>query len=970
MDGVSLSSGDRVLLKNQSTTSQNGIYTWAGSSTLLVRTPDADSASDFVYGFQIYVREGTANAATYWMYTQSSAVTLETTSLTFASTTITPTLFSDAEGNPANLAGTSSDGTSLFTARRDHVHQGFNDAEGDPANLTGSTASDGTSTYSARRDHAHKGFLDSEGDPVDVTGSAAADGTSAYTARRDHAHKLGITTTQGDLIVGGSSGVPQRLAAGSTAGQVLTSGGSGVIPTWAAPSGGGSGGGGGSGAISPIQVVGPLTATAGTIAFTQIPQTGYRNLRLVLRGRGTTSATQVRVDLQFNGDTGNNYDGIINQNNTTFSNLIESLGVGAMPIADIAAATSVSGDVGTLELWIPGYTDTTQNKDTHGNGTVRLAATTTNLRNIESTGHWRSTAAINSITLTPGTGSFDVGSYACLYGEMDTAGVLLTPASNQLYETTLTAAAASINTGTLSQAYRDLRVEIFARGDTAATSTAVTMRINGDSGANYNFEQIRANGAAAGGTSSTGQNSGNVLLNMPANTGTANVFANTSLRIDNYTAIVGFKTWVATGFDLISNLPQFDGYAGWWASQVAVTSLSFTPAAGNFAAGTTVRVYGEPLASGGSAVGTGTRLRLSGNQSITTATATAITWDTEDNDADQQHYESAASLTGTVAKTATSATLAGTSTAFLTELSVGQVIAVPGTATEKRVVIAIASNTSLTVNSGFVNSASGQTAARVNTAVVFRQPGFYMLETNIYSAALSTGAVTLQYYLNNLTTATSGTAIGQRDPVAINASAGYDLVVARSFQQWDFVEVVWTQNSGGNVNVLADERTHFAVNARPTIIVAVPYVCVKDVKTAFTHGGTFTSGSDQTRDLNTIDSDTAGIASLSGNQLTLPPGTYRYSISCPAYLVDYHQAVLYNVTDSAIVKRGTAELASSSTVIQTRSWVIGKMTISGTKVFEVRHRCATTSASTNGFGIAMNWSDIPTYTVAEFFKEG
>ena len=47
-------------------------------------------------------------------------------------------------------------------------------------------------------------------------------------------------TTQGDLIVGGPGGSPQRLAAGTT-GQVLQTNGSGALPTWVNASGGGGG---------------------------------------------------------------------------------------------------------------------------------------------------------------------------------------------------------------------------------------------------------------------------------------------------------------------------------------------------------------------------------------------------------------------------------------------------------------------------------------------------------------------------------------------------------------------------------------------------------------------------------------------------------------------------------------------------------------------------------------------------------
>jgi hypothetical protein len=83
IDGVTLVAGDRVLLKNQASTFENGIHTWSGAAVALVRTADADSAADFTYGFFVFVREGTANAATYWVMTQTAAITLETTSITF-----------------------------------------------------------------------------------------------------------------------------------------------------------------------------------------------------------------------------------------------------------------------------------------------------------------------------------------------------------------------------------------------------------------------------------------------------------------------------------------------------------------------------------------------------------------------------------------------------------------------------------------------------------------------------------------------------------------------------------------------------------------------------------------------------------------------------------------------------------------------------------------------------------------------
>jgi hypothetical protein len=57
-------------------------------------------------------------------------------------------------------------------------------------------------------------------------------------------------TTEGDLIYGGASGAPERLAAGIS-GQVLQSNGSSAPPSWVAPSGGS---GGGAGLVAPVEI--------------------------------------------------------------------------------------------------------------------------------------------------------------------------------------------------------------------------------------------------------------------------------------------------------------------------------------------------------------------------------------------------------------------------------------------------------------------------------------------------------------------------------------------------------------------------------------------------------------------------------------------------------------------------------------------------------------------------------------------
>jgi hypothetical protein len=83
IDGVSLTSGDRVLLKNQTTGSQNGIYSWNGAGSTMTRTTDADSNAEVTAGLFVFVEEGTANSDNGYVLTTDGSITVGSTALTF-----------------------------------------------------------------------------------------------------------------------------------------------------------------------------------------------------------------------------------------------------------------------------------------------------------------------------------------------------------------------------------------------------------------------------------------------------------------------------------------------------------------------------------------------------------------------------------------------------------------------------------------------------------------------------------------------------------------------------------------------------------------------------------------------------------------------------------------------------------------------------------------------------------------------
>ena len=143
---------------------------------------------------------------------------------------------------------------------------------------------------------------------------------------------------------------------------------------------------------------------------------------------------------------------------------------------------------------------------------------------------------------------------------------------------------------------------------------------------------------------------------------------------------------------------------------------------------------------------------------------------------------------------------------------------------------------------------------------------------------------------------------------------------------------------------------------------------VRDEKANNTSGGTFTSGSFQTRTLNTVVTNEISGSSLSSNQITLPSGTYYIHASAGGNYVDRHKAKLRNITDSTDTIIGTNERSGRDSITEylTRSFVIGRFTISAQKTFELQHRAETSDG--NGFGNPCNFSVTEVYADVQIWK--
>jgi len=80
IDGVSIVAGDRVLVKNQTTQSQNGLY--LASASAWTRTTDADTWAELVSAY-VFVESGTTQSDTGWVCTVNAGGTLGTTAVTW-----------------------------------------------------------------------------------------------------------------------------------------------------------------------------------------------------------------------------------------------------------------------------------------------------------------------------------------------------------------------------------------------------------------------------------------------------------------------------------------------------------------------------------------------------------------------------------------------------------------------------------------------------------------------------------------------------------------------------------------------------------------------------------------------------------------------------------------------------------------------------------------------------------------------
>lgn len=167
-------------------------------------------------------------------------------------------------------------------------------------------------------------------------------------------------------------------------------------------------------------------------------------------------------------------------------------------------------------------------------------------------------------------------------------------------EVLLGASAASIVFSSIPSGFRHLKLGTFTRTDRVNVSDNVTLRLNNDSAADYDYELL--SGTGTGPTGSAGESLGQTFILLGATCGasaTAAYFGACEALIKHYAGTVGNKhinshsgrwTGNATGtgqVDIVSS--------HWRTTATAVNRLDLLPSVGpNFVAGSLATLWGEP----------------------------------------------------------------------------------------------------------------------------------------------------------------------------------------------------------------------------------------------------------------------------------------------------------------------------------------------------------------------------------------
>ena len=395
IDGIALIAGDRVLVKNQTASADNGLYLCAAG--VWTRTTDMDTWAE-VPGAYVFVETGTTLADTGWVCTSNAGGTIGVTaitwaqfsgagsgvsSITFGSTGLTPATTTTGAVTVAGTLALTNGGSGQTTAQL--AINAFAGAVTSGSYLRGNGTNVVMNTIQVADVPTLNQNTSGTAAGLSATLAIASGGTGQTTAGTAF-NALSPITTTGDLIIGTGVNTASRLAIGAN-GYLLTS--DGTTASWvAAPASGVTTFSAGTTGLTPSGATSGAVTLAGTLAVANggtglTAGTSGGILAYTATGTLASSALLAANALMIGGGAG-----VAPSTTTTGTGVVTALGVntgtaGSFVVNGGALGTPSSGTV----------TNLTGTASININGTV--GATTTN------TGAF-TTVAATTVTATTG----------------------------------------------------------------------------------------------------------------------------------------------------------------------------------------------------------------------------------------------------------------------------------------------------------------------------------------------------------------------------------------------------------------------------------------------------------------------------------------------------------------------------------------------------------------------------------------
>ena len=380
VDDISLSKFDRILVKAQSTASQNGIYRVAtvgtGSNGTWIRDIDATTNNSISAGSIVYIESGTANGGKFFYLTTTGSVVIGTTELSFSDLLGSVATTAISNGN-SNVSVAANSNVTVSVAGNSNVLT----ITGTGANISGTANISGNANVG---NLGTAGLITATGN---VTGGNLVTGGALSVTGNANVGNLG---TSGNITAGNISSIFRPTSGSGTAGIIFPSdpgGGSGDIASikyYAST---------GETTVLEIKVANDaddtilLTATGGTKVTGNItaPQL-ISNVTVGTAPLIVTSTTQVANLNVATAGTAATVTTAAQPNITSVGSLSSLTVTGNANVGNLGTAglITATGNVSGGNLTTGGVLSVTGNANTGNLGTTTLIATTGNITTVNS----------------------------------------------------------------------------------------------------------------------------------------------------------------------------------------------------------------------------------------------------------------------------------------------------------------------------------------------------------------------------------------------------------------------------------------------------------------------------------------------------------------------------------------------------------------------------------------------------------